>query len=171
MSRKPSRGPFFPKNPQKYMGNVLDQKGDPAIIFRSSWELTMMNYLDAHPCVLGWMSEGFPTNHAHRVKGNGYGISYLNPFTRRWTFYKPDFFVIYIDPKTNKKHQEVIEIKPFDEVPPALTGFRGKVNKLKEAKQILNAAKYEAAIKFCAERGWFFRIMTEKELFAWEKPR
>jgi hypothetical protein len=158
MRKKPSKGQFVPKNPQKYLGKNIDN-----IIYRSSWELTMMLTLDQHPNVLAWMSEALPSNHVH----NGLsGIPYLNPFTGKQTLYVPDFFVIYID-KSNKQHVEVMEIKPLDELPPVLSRFKGKVSKLKEARQIINAAKYQSAIKFCSQRNWYFRIVTEKDLFAW----
>jgi len=119
-----------------------------------------MVFFDQHPSVLGWMSESLPTKTLHES-----GIAYLNPFTGRQTIYKPDFFVIYVD-RDNKKHAEVIEIKPFDEVPPMISGYHAKtVTKLKEARQILNAAKFAAAAEHCIKRGWRFRVVTEKELF------
>lgn len=152
---KPSKGKFTPSNSAKYLGDPLK------IVYRSSWELTLMLYLDKSPNVIGWMSEGIPTNHVHHGIN---GIPYPNPFTRRWTFYVPDFFVISVD-ANGKKNQEVIEVKPFEEVPPAMTGFTGKVSKLKEARQILNAAKYAEAMKWCATRGYNFRVMTEKDMF------
>lgn len=152
MAGKPSKGLFTPKNPQKYLGNAKD------IIFRSSWELSTMLFLDNSQSVQGWMSEGLPTNHVH----NGLsGIPYQNPLTGRWSIYVPDFFVIYVDRK-NKQHVEVMEIKPTDEVP----GYIGDVSQIKSGRQMINAAKFTAALKFCATRGWFFRVITEKDLFA-----
>ena len=45
------KGMFKPKNPQKY-------RGDPTnIIYRSSFELKLMVYLDQHPEVISWGSE------------------------------------------------------------------------------------------------------------------
>lgn len=126
-----------------------------------------MLLFDNHPSVLGWMNESLPTNRVHEGIS---GIPYRNPFTGRWTIYVPDFFVIYLD-KNNKQHAEVMEIKPFDEVPPAISGYKGKVSKLKEAKQILNTAKFAAAMEHCVKRGWHFRIATEKDLFAWAKSK
>lgn len=151
----PHKGTFVPKNPQKYMGSNLKK-----ITYRSSWEHTVMTALDSHPSVIGWMSESLPTKTLHES-----GIAYRNPFTGRQTLYMPDFFVVYID-KNGKQHKEVIEIKPIDEVPPMFGGPRNKTSKLKEARRILNTAKFIAAVEHCAKRGWYFRIATEKDLFA-----
>jgi hypothetical protein len=112
------------------------------------------------------MSESLPRNHARTGLS---GIPYRNPFTGRWTFYVPDFFVIYID-KTGKQHAEVIEVKPLDEVPPMISGLRLRVSKIKEGRQIMNAAKYEAALLYCAKFGFKFRLCTEKDMFAFRKP-
>ena len=47
----PYQGYFKPKNPHKY-------KGDPTnIIYRSSWELKLMKYLDERKDVVKWGSE------------------------------------------------------------------------------------------------------------------
>jgi hypothetical protein len=159
VARRPSKGKYTPSNPDKYLG-------DPAkIIYRSSWELSAMLFFDAHHSVVGWMSEGLPTNHVHTGLN---GIPYRNPFTGRWTFYVPDFFIISIN-NQKQKTMQVIEVKPFDEVPPAMTGFTGKVNEMKQARQMLNAAKYAAAMQYCAARGWQFRVMTEKDMFGLKK--
>ena len=153
MSKRPVKSQFIPKNPQKYLGTNINQ-----IVARSSWELTMMNYLDAHPMVLGWMSESLPS---HTVHHGISGIPYRNPLTKKWTIYVPDFFVVYVD-KNKKQHVEVMEIKPLDETP-YFSGKHGRNRLLKEPRQIVNAAKFKAAIQFCASRGWFFRIVTEKD--------
>lgn len=149
------KGIFVPKNPQKYIGTNVKN-----ITYRSSWELSAMMVWDQNANVLFWMSESLPTKTRHES-----GVAYRNPFTGRQTIYLPDFFVIYID-KNGKKHAEVIEIKPSDEVPSMFGGPRGRLSQLKEARRIVNAAKFLAATKHCVERGWYFRIMTEKDMFA-----
>ena len=149
---RPAKGKFVPSNPQKYLGANVNN-----ISYRSSWEVSFMQVCDNNEAVIGWMSESLPSNTIH--KGIS-GIPYYNPITKKNSLYIPDFFIIYVD-RNKKQHVEVIEIKPLDEVP----GFRGKVNKIKQARQAINAMKYKAAIIFCNQRGWFFRIMTEKQLF------
>ena len=59
-----NKGRFKPKNPQKY-------KGDPNnIIYRSTWEVKVMNYLDENPSVIWWGSEELP-------------IPYYNPIDKK----------------------------------------------------------------------------------------
>jgi hypothetical protein len=155
-----NKGVFTPKNPQKYLAANIRE-----ITYRSSWELSAMMFFDNAPSILGWSSESIPTKTMHES-----GIAYLNPFTGRQSIYVPDFFVIYVD-KNGKRHAEVIEIKPSDEVPPAMGGVRGRLTEQKEARRMLNLAKFTAAIEHCARRGWQFRVMTEKEMFRRRKAK
>ena len=74
--------------------------------------------------------------------------------------YVPDFFVIYID-KNNLKHCELIEVKPAKEMP----GYQGNINGRTRLVQAINAAKWQAALAYCAKRNWQFRVMTENQLF------
>jgi hypothetical protein len=109
-----------------------------------------MSFLDSHPSVLAWASESI-------------SIPYQNPLIqdrKRWSSYIPDFLVVYVD-KNNKKHAELIEIKPAKESPL----YEGRVSQRTRLTQAVNAAKWMAAAKYCAKRGWTFRVMTEAELF------
>lgn len=137
-------GSFLPKNPKKYIGKR-------PIIYRSSWELPMMKVFDDNPNVLAWASETI-------------SIPYRNPLTGKWTYYVPDFFVIYIGKKT-KQHCELIEIKPEKEMPT----YHGSVSSRTRLVQAINAAKWQAAIAYCIRRNWKFRVINEKELFAFER--
>jgi trans-aconitate methyltransferase len=68
------KGVFKPKNPQKY-------NGDPTnIIYRSSWELKYMMYLDSHENVLSWSSEEVI-------------VPYRSPIDNKVHRYFPDFVV------------------------------------------------------------------------------
>jgi hypothetical protein len=127
---------FRPSNPQKYLG-------DPSKInYETSLQLTMMLRLDRSESILGWLSEGLPTEPK--------GIPYQHPITGQRAYYMPDFFVISMN-KKNKKTMQVIAIKPLDEVP--------LIGNLNEA-QLLNAARFAAAVQYCAARGWQFRVGT-----------
>lgn len=141
------QGKFVPKNPKKYIGTNIS-----AITYRSSWELTFMSVCDNHPSIVQWASECI-------------WIAYKHPLSGKWTKYKPDFFIVYID-AGNKQHAEMVEIKPEKEMP----GYPGKVNKNTKLVQAVNAAKWAAAIAFCKQRGWKFTVANEKNLFAF-KPR
>lgn len=134
-----SKGQFTPKYPQKYIGTI-------PITYRSSWELQFMTVLDNHPYVLQWGSES--------VK-----IPYVNPLTGRQTVYVPDFNIVYVD-KNNRKHAELVEIKPMKET--VLEAAKTQKDKLKVA---VNMAKWKAAYKWCAKHGMTFRVMTEEQLF------
>lgn len=134
-----SKGRFIPKNPQKYIG-----KGQAT--WRSSWELHMMQFLDQHPGVEAWMSEGLR-------------IPYRNPFTGKMTFYVPDFTVQYVD-KNNNQHVELLEIKPAGQTHIEMA----KGNRDKSAIA-LNYAKWTSAQAFAKEHGMVFRVITENQLF------
>ena len=145
------QGKFKPKNPQKYIGNSAN------IIYRSSWELKLMTYLDNHPNVLRWGSEEVI-------------IPYRSPIDGRIHRYFPDFFVEQIN-KDGIKDRILIEVKPKHQtVAPDTTKKmtpRGMISKkyLSEvATWGVNKAKWEAADSFCKDRGWKFQIMTEQEL-------
>lgn len=147
MPKLPHKAKFVPKNPQKYMGSNLHN-----IWYRSSWEHTMMLTLDNHPDVIAWQSEGI-------------GVFYENPFTKQTKPYVPDFIVVYRDRQTSKQVVEMIEVKPKDEMP-GFQPLREKLTRWKQSAQLLNAAKWKAAMAFCARRGWKFRVACEDQLFA-----
>lgn len=146
------QGKFKPKHPEKY-------KGDPTnIIYRSGWELKLFAYLDSHPNVLKWSSEEF-------------FIPYISPIDGRWHRYFPDVYVEQINSE-GKKQCILIEVKPDAQTRPPepknrLTA-KGNVSRryLNEVKTWgTNEAKWKAAREFCADRGWTFQILTEKQLF------
>lgn len=133
------KGEFTPKNPNKYVGSY-------PIHYRSSWELGVFNTFDMHPNVLQWASES--------VK-----IPYQHPITGKFTYYIPDLFVIYVD-KNNKKHAELIEIKPIREA--VLEKAKTKRDKISVA---INTYKWKAASEFCKRNNITFRVLTEAQLF------
>lgn len=106
-----------------------------------------MQFLDAHPGVEAWMSEGVR-------------IPYKNPFTGKVTHYVPDFTVQYVD-KSGKQHIELLEIKPAGQTHMDIA--KGARNK---AALALNYAKWESAHAFAKEAGMVFRVITENELFS-----
>ena len=78
-----AQGKFNLKNPDKYAGNKTPT-------YRSSWEFAFMRFCDEHPSVAQWASEAIK-------------IPYRHPFTGKHTIYVPDFFIVYVDKKANKK--------------------------------------------------------------------
>jgi hypothetical protein len=140
------KGRFKPRNPQKYLGNPTN------IIYRSLWEAKLMKYLDDHSGVLAWSSEEIV-------------IPYRSPMDKRIHRYYPDFYV-----KRNidgKVKETIIEVKPLVQTrpPKKLSGKRPTAKFLREVKTYgINEAKWKAADEFCKDRGWDFKLMTEKEL-------
>ena len=135
-----AQGKFRLKFPEKYAGNRTPT-------YRSSWEYTFMKFCDEHPNVSQWASEA--------VK-----IPYRNPLTGKHTVYVPDFFIVYAD-KGGKQKVELIEVKPKNQSVRENLG-RSRAN---QAHYIMNMAKWEAARSWCKQKGIFFRVITEEDIF------
>ena len=140
------KGFFKPKHPSKYKGNPMN------IIYRSSWELKLMDYLDKHPDIVSWQSEEF-------------FIPYISPIDNKIHRYFPDFKVVKKIDGT-KTETIVIEVKPKSQsVPPTLKKSKPDKKYIREAMTYgINEAKWKAAKEFCDDRKWKFIVMTEKEL-------
>lgn len=139
------KGYFKAKAPTKYKGNPTN------IIYRSSYELKLMMYLDRNPNVLEWASEEF-------------FVPYKSPLDGKIHRYFPDFWV-------KKRNSEgiietiVIEVKPKNQTIPPNPQKNMSKKYLYEVKEWgKNQAKWEAANKYCKQKGWKFLIVTEKEL-------
>ena len=115
--------------------------------YRSSWEYTFMKFCDEHPSVSQWASEA--------VK-----IPYRNPLTGKQTIYVPDFFIVYAD-KGGKQKVELVEVKPKNQAVKENLG-RSRSN---QAHYIMNMAKWSAAKSWCKQKGIFFRVITEEDIF------
>lgn len=139
------KGYFKPRNPSKY-------SGDPtSIIYRSSWELKLMRYLDSHSDVIKWASEEF-------------SIPYVSPIDGKVHRYFPDFLIKKRSP--NKTIETiVIEVKPKIQTKPPTVQKKPSKRYLREVYTWgINSAKWDAAKKYCDHREWKFVIMTEDEL-------
>jgi hypothetical protein len=141
MSLKFSQGVFRPDNPDKYMGNTLPR-------YRSSWEMAFMKFCDNNPSIQKWASESIK-------------IPYRDPLTGRQTVYVPDFLIVYVD-KHLKKHVELVEIKPANQM---LREHVGK-NPYNQAQFVKNQAKWSAAATWAQQRGIRFRVINEMDIFA-----
>lgn len=139
------KGRFRPKHPDKYAGDPTN------IIYRSLWELRLMRYFDQHPGVLVWGSEEL-------------AIPYVSPVDNRIHRYYPDF-IVKMRENGGRVTTNLIEVKPYDQT------IEPKKNPSKPRRYIsevmqygVNQAKWKAAIEFCADRMWNFRILTEKDI-------
>jgi hypothetical protein len=142
---KSYQGYFKPKNPQKY-------KGDPTnIVYRSSWELKLMTYLDLHKDIVTWGSEEL-------------FIPYRSPIDNKIHRYFPDFIVTKIN-KEGKKETALIEVKPAAQTKPPKKQEKVTKKYITEVTTWgINEAKWKAADEYCKDRGWSFHIFTEREL-------
>ena len=140
MTLKFAQGEFAMKNPRKYIGGHQP-------IYRSGWEMAMMQFLDNHASIIQWASEPFP-------------IPYLNPVTGRRANYYPDFFIVYED-RNHQQRSELVEIKPRKQ-----SLIEGKMSSRDAATVAVNHAKWRSASAVCRARGWHFRVVTEAEIFA-----
>lgn len=136
---KTYQGKFQPKNWRKYKGNPTN------IFFRSSWEFAFMRFLDSNPGVVEWNSEEIVIPYKAHDGPHRYFV---------------DFWF-----KNSIGEQYLIEIKPSSKVSPPKEPKRRTKRYLERLKEHhINTKKWEAAEKYCKERGMIFKIITEKEL-------
>ena len=139
-----NKGKFRPKNPQKY-------KGDPNnIIYRSTWEIKVMGYLDENPNVLWWASEEL-------------SIPYISPVDKRKHRYFPDF-IAKMRKADGTVMTYVIEVKPEKQTQPPTQKRKTKTFLQEAITYEINKAKWYAAEEFCKDHGWQFQILTERHL-------
>ena len=135
-----AQGIYEVKNPQKYVG-----KHKPK--YRSGWELTFMTFCDNNKHVIYWASEALR-------------IHYRHPLTGKMTQYVPDFFVVY-ENKYGQQKAEVVEIKPKKQ-----SLIESRVANAKDRMVVaINHAKWGAAMAYCKQQGYTFRVVTEDDLF------
>ena len=139
------KGKYKPRFPKKYKGNPTN------IIYRSSWELKFMRYCDSNQNILEWGSEEFC-------------LPYKSPLDNRIHRYFPDFY-IKVRESTGIIKKMIIEVKPKRQcMEPKKTKIktRGYIYEVRE--YVKNQAKWKAAEEYCIDRGFEFKILTEKEL-------
>jgi hypothetical protein len=137
------KGWFTPRNPQKYKGDATN------IVYRSSWELRVMKYLDDNPAVVWWASEEL-------------FIPYKSPVDQKVHRYFPDFIARIR--QTTGEITVVMEVKPFKQTQKPIQKRRTQKFLQEAATYAINQEKWRAADLFCKEHGWQFKIITEKEL-------
>ena len=139
------KGKYSPSYPRKY-------KGDPTnIVYRSLWERKFMVYCDLNENILEWGSEEIV-------------MPYRSPVDGRVHRYFPDFYV-KVKESTGKIKKMIIEIKPKRQCSPPVKPKRQTKGYLREAYEYAkNQAKWEAASEWCKDRGYIFKVFTEKEL-------
>ena len=138
-----TQGIYKPINQQKYKG-----QGFP--IYRSGYELKFFRWCDTNCRVLEWGSENVI-------------IPYFNPVSNKYQRYFVDNYVkLQLD---NKIEKYLIEIKPFKQTCKPEKGNKKETTFIYEARTFIqNKAKWDAAKKYCENKGLKFLIITEKEL-------
>ena len=138
-------GLFKPKHPEKYVGDPTN------IVYRSSWEVKVMSWLDNNDSIITWASEEL-------------FIPYISPVDNRWHRYFPDFLVKYRT-KDNKLSTMMLEVKPKKQTAQPELQKRKTKQFINEVKTWgVNQAKWKAANDYCLDRGWEFKLITEDHL-------
>lgn len=139
------QGKFKPKHPEKYYGDVKN------IIYRSSYELKLLLYLDKHPDIIQYSSEELI-------------IPYKSPIDGKIHRYFTDFWIKKRN-KDGKIECVVVEVKPKLQTIEPIPQKKLTKKYLNEVKTwVINQAKWNAAEEYCQTKGWKFIIMTEKDL-------
>jgi len=138
-------GQFKPSNPQKYVGDYKN------IIYRSSWEARVMNWLDKNPSIISWASEEVI-------------IPYISPVDGRWHRYFPDF-VVKVKDKNGTLKTLMLEVKPKKQTKEPEQQKRVTKRYITEVTTWgVNQAKWKAATEYCLDRNWEFKLITEDHL-------
>ena len=139
------KGKYQPDNPKKYRGDFNN------IIYRSLSERKFMKYCDTNENILEWGSEIL-------------ALPYRSPIDNRIHKYFPDFY-IKVKESNGEIKKYIIEIKPKKqtvEPVPQKKKTKGYIYEVYEYAR--NQAKWKAAIEYCKDRQWEFKVLTENEL-------
>ena len=136
---------FKPLYPEKYTGDPTN------IIMRSSWETRFASWCDKNPNIIKWQSEETV-------------VPYRCPTDNKIHRYFVDF-QIQVRQKDGLFKRYLVEVKPAKQCePPIYPGRQTKRYITESMTYIKNQAKWAAATEYCKDRGWEFKIITEKEL-------
>lgn len=125
--------------PNKYFG-------ERPIIYRSGLELKFMIWLEKNPKVVKWSSEKIVIPYYMHEKINGKVI-----------IKKHDYFTDFTVEMSNGDVY-VVEVKPSSQCP---------IRKDEISKNPIlykNACKWKAALDWCKQNGYIFKVITEKSI-------
>ena len=143
--RKYHQGKYKIKNRDKYLGDPDN------IVYRSSWELKVLQWLDNHPDVISFSSEEII-------------IPYVSPADGRYHRYFPDFFV-KIRSKDGTVKSMILEVKPHAQAIEPVKKTKITKRYINEVVTYgVNQAKWKAAEEYCKDRKWEFKVLTEHDL-------
>jgi hypothetical protein len=139
------QGKWYPKNPQKYSSDVKE------IIFRSSWEKRVFEWLDSNPSVIEWNSESVI-------------IPYVCATDGRVHRYFVDIFAVIRNSK-GEISKFLVEIKPhIQRLPPKVPKKQTPRYITEVAAYIKNQSKWRFAKEYAEKRGMKFLILDEYDL-------
>lgn len=145
MYQETYKGKYKVKNPAKYRGDYNN------VIYRSSWELKLMNWCDTTSSVLEWGSEVAV-------------IPYISPVDNKIHRYFVDFYM-KIQDKNGNIEKYLVEVKPKKFTKEPVKPKRVTKQFIEEVYTYgVNQAKWKAAREFCEDRRWKFVVLTEDEL-------
>lgn len=130
------QGYINPHSCKKLLPEVKHER----IIYRSSYELKFITWLESNPKVKQWASECFYIPYI-----------FIDGSTHK---YYPDYFVEMADGS-----KIVIEIKPYNQT---IKPINENCWAYKEYTK--NKCKWRAALEFCKAKGYIFKILTEKTI-------
>lgn len=147
MARNYNQGRYVLKNPQKCINGTNDVR------YLSSYELECWKWADTNENVVRWGAETVVVPYYSSVKG-------------RKSRYIVDMYLEYID-KQGIRRKALCEIKPFVYTKKPKDSNKKKKETLiqEQLTWVTNNEKWQAAKKYAEDRGWEFRILTEKQIF------
>ena len=91
-------------------------------------------------------------------------IPYKDPVAKKWRRYFPDFYM-KVKEANGKVQSYLVEVKPLKQTKcPKPRRVKTKAYLSEVMTYATNAAKWESAIEYCDDRGWKFKLITEREL-------
>lgn len=138
-----------PKKNSRYKQGYIDPRSckklvpgvsKDTVIYRSSYELKFIVWLEGNPKVKQWASECICIPYL-----------FIDGTTHR---YYPDYFVEFEDGT-----KMVVEIKPYNQTQKPVNE-----NCWAAKEYTKNKCKWAAAIEFCKKKGYAFKILTEKTI-------
>lgn len=151
-----TQGKYKVINENKYVGDKSN------IVFRSSWELKLMNWCDKNPSVIKWGSEIHP-------------IPYFSKVDNKVRRYFPDFWLL-IKNKDGIEEKIIVEVKPNKETKPPVPPKRNtKKAQTKYMNELVtyqrNQDKWKHAKEFAKKHNMRFLIMDEYALNIKKRPK
>lgn len=147
MARNYQQGMYQLKNPDKCIN------GKNEVRYLSSYEKFVWEWADNNKNVIRWGAETVIVPYYSSVKG-------------RKARYIVDMYIEYRNKKGEIK-KAIAEVKPYAQTIPPTTSNKKKRSTLitEQTTWITNQEKWKAAQAYANERGWDFKILTEREIF------